>query len=1206
MKIKHLLLLLIGLLWLSLGIIFFSYKPELQFSKAIKNIQQKTEQVEDYIDKVFNDKILLERLISENYTETDLAKLQDAPADLFIYQNNDLIFWSSHIPFVSYKLNEIDLKIKARELKNGFYLTKKINYQTYTFLFTHLVKSNYQLNNQFLTNKFNGYYKLNIDFEISIGENLTGDNYIKSKGGDILYFTSFNNFSIVNTPWQLVSGILFILGILFFGVAIIFSYISDKKFHFALISLLVGFVLSKITLYFLPEYSSFFQLFNPALYASLFFGDSISKIFINSWWLMCLSFIYFVWFKQKAFKNEVFKLSTWILSVLILFILFTQGIKSLILDSIISFNINSIAEFNNYTFVGLLIITFFAGSFFLTLISYQKIRLSKTIKFLATGLSFLLVVIFLYTNNWSWLAVVLPLSILLFLSIIDLLETFKSIPSKSSKYLMAIFWAALVCSFIIYHFNVKKIEIKKIQLASQLINQKDLMAEFNFLSIISNLKEDPFVQKYFTSPLFSNKDLFQRINQLYFNDYFNKYNLELKPYNSEGRVMKSPTFSSTEMYPDLLNKIDTLVFNEKNDGSLEYQSIVSISQNERILGYLHFRFTPKKFTIENVYPELLMEEKNKPKLSFEDENFDYALYIHGFLNSQFGNYPYPFEFSFAKKPDINYTLETKNGYKHFIYSDNQHRVVVISSKLKGLLSALSIFSYLLIFFFISSLMLLPVFQIIQQKATAKKIKKFISSFRFRISLSIVLIILFSFTLIGFFTISYFSKEYEEFYENDLIKKQNTIISSLDNLISENKQESFYELFSSTLQLDIKNLSDLHKIDINIYSRDGYLISSSQPSIFSSGLISYKMNPKAYFVLENAVNPRIVLREKIGRLFYLSSYIPIRNEKREIVGFLNLPYFDTETDLKREISELLLSLINIYVLLLVMAILAGLFITNSITQPLSKIGEKLSSVNILAKNEPLKWKNNDEIGALIEQYNEMIVELQKGAEKLAKNEREGAWREMAKQIAHEIKNPLTPMKLSIQHLQRAIKDNPDSAKDLTPRVAATLIEQIDNLSEIANAFSSFAKMPKPEREVIALIPILDGVVELFSSENVVFQKKYETKNVEIYADKHQMVSVFNNLIKNAIQATETKNDRNITIKIKKEKKFVIISIQDKGIGITKEMENKIFTPNFTTKSSGTGLGLSISKQIIENSDGEIWFTSSENVETIFYIKIPFVK
>jgi nitrogen fixation/metabolism regulation signal transduction histidine kinase len=236
---------------------------------------------------------------------------------------------------------------------------------------------------------------------------------------------------------------------------------------------------------------------------------------------------------------------------------------------------------------------------------------------------------------------------------------------------------------------------------------------------------------------------------------------------------------------------------------------------------------------------------------------------------------------------------------------------------------------------------------------------------------------------------------------------------------------------------------------------------------------------------------------------------------------------------------------------------------------------------------------------------MIVELQKGAEKLAKNEREGAWREMARQIAHEIKNPLTPMKLSIQHLQRAVKERPDSAKDLTERVASTLIEQIDNLSEIATAFSSFAKMPKPEREKISLTPILDSVVDLFNTENITFIKKYETEAIEIFADKNQMVSVFNNLLKNAVQATETKNDRNITIEIKKERPFAIISIIDNGVGIPKEMMDKIFTPNFTTKSSGTGLGLAISKQMIENSEGEIWFTSKESLGTTFYIKLPIV-
>jgi nitrogen fixation/metabolism regulation signal transduction histidine kinase len=237
---------------------------------------------------------------------------------------------------------------------------------------------------------------------------------------------------------------------------------------------------------------------------------------------------------------------------------------------------------------------------------------------------------------------------------------------------------------------------------------------------------------------------------------------------------------------------------------------------------------------------------------------------------------------------------------------------------------------------------------------------------------------------------------------------------------------------------------------------------------------------------------------------------------------------------------------------------------------------------------------------------MIVELQKGAEKLAKNEREGAWREMARQIAHEIKNPLTPMKLSIQYLQRAIKEQPERALELTPRVAATLIEQIDNLSEIATAFSSFAKMPKTEREIISLPPIIDNVVDLFDAENLTIQKIYEAENIEVFADKNQMISVFNNLLKNAVQATETKNDRKITIEIKKEKQHVIISIKDNGVGIAKEMENKIFTPNFTTKSSGTGLGLAISKQMIENSDGEIWFNSKEHEGTTFYVKLPFVK
>ena len=231
-------------------------------------------------------------------------------------------------------------------------------------------------------------------------------------------------------------------------------------------------------------------------------------------------------------------------------------------------------------------------------------------------------------------------------------------------------------------------------------------------------------------------------------------------------------------------------------------------------------------------------------------------------------------------------------------------------------------------------------------------------------------------------------------------------------------------------------------------------------------------------------------------------------------------------------------------------------------------------------------------------------MEKSAELLGKSEREGAWREMAKQVAHEIKNPLTPMKLSIQHLQRALNDNAEDVKELTQKISIRLIEQIDNLSNIATAFSDFAKMPQGNFDVINIEPILNSAVELFrESENVEINLNYASKEYFVNGDKEQLMRVFINVIKNATQAIPENKNGIIDINIEEKNDDFIISFKDNGVGIPIEKREHIFEPNFTTKNSGTGLGLAISKNIIERMNGKIWFDSVVDEYSIFYIELP---
>ncbi|MFN7119006.1 MAG: ATP-binding protein [Saprospiraceae bacterium] len=300
-----------------------------------------------------------------------------------------------------------------------------------------------------------------------------------------------------------------------------------------------------------------------------------------------------------------------------------------------------------------------------------------------------------------------------------------------------------------------------------------------------------------------------------------------------------------------------------------------------------------------------------------------------------------------------------------------------------------------------------------------------------------------------------------------------------------------------------------------------------------------------------------------------------------------------------------TLITLYAFLLLMTGVFAIIIANSITKPIVKVGEKLSHVQ-LGQNEPLEWKSQDEIGELIAEYNKMIKKLAENTEKLKQSERESAWREMAKQVAHEIKNPLTPIKLSIQYLLHTAQSNPQQVQPMLQRVAQTIIEQIEGLTRIATEFSNFAKMPKPENAIFILNDTVKSVYNLFAENPETDAKLYlqlPENPVSVFADRDQMIRVLNNLIKNAMQAIPHDTTGKIDIILQANHDITCIQVRDNGSGIPPEMREKVFQPNFTTKGSGTGLGLAMCKSIVEAAGGKIWFESEAQQGTTFFVQLP---
>jgi nitrogen fixation/metabolism regulation signal transduction histidine kinase len=436
-------------------------------------------------------------------------------------------------------------------------------------------------------------------------------------------------------------------------------------------------------------------------------------------------------------------------------------------------------------------------------------------------------------------------------------------------------------------------------------------------------------------------------------------------------------------------------------------------------------------------------------------------------------------------------------------------------------------------------------------------------------------------------------------EEQLLNKVKNISSRLQNRVNLSEKLSNEE----QRLLILNEESNTHQVDINLFDKYGKLLGSSKPSIVDNQILGSQMNPIAYNKLNMDKTSQLLIQEELEGSDYLSAYVPLFNGRNEVIGYVNTPLFSKNELLNKQLSNLIINIINVYFLLLIVGGFIAYFISKEISKPLEIIREKIAKTVLRGSNELINYNRDDEIGQLVKQYNKMAIELQERAQQIANSEREGAWKEMAKQVAHEIKNPLTPMKLSIQHLQRSIEnDSSDKQRELTKKTSILLLKQIESLSIMAEQFSSFAQMPQDQFNAFNLSDITYEVVSLFKQEKNTQIKSEIQKHIFLWADSEQIKRVLINIIKNAIQAIPDDIMGQIKVSLTS-KKNIQIEISDNGIGISTENHPNIFAPNFSTKNSGMGLGLALSKKIIENSGGQIQFKSVLNKGTTFYITLP---
>lgn len=457
-------------------------------------------------------------------------------------------------------------------------------------------------------------------------------------------------------------------------------------------------------------------------------------------------------------------------------------------------------------------------------------------------------------------------------------------------------------------------------------------------------------------------------------------------------------------------------------------------------------------------------------------------------------------------------------------------------------------------------------------------------------------------LIAAITIYQYNEQSEDYHTKRLERKEEAIKSAIMYELNRDTINYLETLFlPSILDKKLNEISDIHNIDINIYSLTGTLLRSSfvdretdttDTSLSSDILVKIRENKDHRIVLPK-VGPE-------GKKFK-SSYSLLIGSRKQPIGIVGVPYLQDNTFQDEELKEFLTRLSLVYLLILVIAILIAYFLSKYITKSLEHVSRRIRQTTIERTNEKIALEDaSQEINNLVNAYNSMIDQIEESAVKLARSERKQAWREMARQVAHEIKNPLTPMRLSVQSFAHNFDPEDPQIREKLTEFSESMIQQIDTMSSIASAFSNFAQMPHPVWEDLNLVDEVKKALDIFQESYIRYLP--EKDEIRIQFDKIQLTRIITNLITNSNHALKNTEEPMIEVRVKDLAERVVIEVEDNGEGIKKGDAALIFEPKFTTKSSGMGLGLPMVRNILEAYKGEISFVS-ENGRTVFSVSLP---
>jgi two-component system, NtrC family, nitrogen regulation sensor histidine kinase NtrY len=1051
--------------------------------KFINPISQKIQNTLEEFDLDYIE-LLMQNRPDDPLSFSKLSSISSHPYFIF-EENGELIYWSDFTYIPDFEILRMQTNPYLLEDNRGIYFSKKRrftrNNKGYWLVQVYPLYFKREIQNEFLQSGFNNAIFGNDLLTLS-GSPQEGFLDVIGQKGDYFFSLRFeqgyqpieqtNNLTLLVFFFSLlmlvlISGYGFIKNIWERGEGLLaVSYATLILFSIRGFMLFFGF----------PQDYFDYDLFDSSRYASSWMNPSLGDLLLN---ILCFAVIFSMLLGLlrgdrfiKRFNVLKRKYSRWMfytlvyMGSLLLLVVFYGLYINILSNAQWELNILSLPSLDYFKIISLFIIFIGASGYIL----FSIIGLSLLLEDYPDEKAYALKILIIFSTPivillafFNWIHLLAFLSHLIFLISIASFNLYRNIFKLGLNTFLTFFFACLVAAIIAgiaaHDVFLKNQLNSKLRFGRQQLVENDLMAEFFLSDIMNRVSEDLFIKNSLVDPLQSKEPIERKIRRIHMTNYFDQYALRVKVFNAFGdnvllrtdeETLESLRFNYVKS--DFATSVRDLYFIKGNEENIsnQYFAFIPLFRDDVFIGTVFLELRQLRILPGAVFPKLLMDRNYLS--NFNDKDYNYAVFQDGELVYAVGVFNYRAS-GFKDLLDISALYSTgiyRKKYHHFGVK-NEDREIVISSQIYPVYYILADISLFFLAFILMTLISVVIY------ALLRGLKTFEFNYATKLQMYLNFAFFFPILIISAIILGLLASSYQEELHRQYFQKATLIKDNLSALMEKQQagvaeKDEFFE--------EINRLAGTTNLEINVYDEKGYLLKSSQPNIFDKKILTKYINPTAIVEVVENQNNLVLLQEKVGRLNYKAVYSAIRSsDGQNIQAIISIPFFESETELEILIADVLSNILNIFVLVFILFLFVSYFVSKNLTFPFKLLTQKLKTTE-LENNEPMYWPVKDEIGLLVNEYNNMLFKLEASKNILASTEKESAWREMAKQVAHEIKNPLTPMKLTLQHLLRLQAEGKLEDPQMLKKPVETLILQVDTLSDIATSFSTFAKMPLP--------------------------------------------------------------------------------------------------------------------------------------------------